>query len=352
MTLSVRNRKSETLCYIVMWSLVFAFYVLNDIRESIDLGRPVVNPFFLKNICKAFGPFMTLFVVNNFVLIPRFLLKNKYTQYFGATAILVVVVWFWQYLNFTAFIVNAHHVVPNHRPHRPLLPFPLFIDFTYDILTIGINISTALIFRQYHDKLERESLRNENAETQLTYLKAQINPHFYMNMLNNIHGMIDIDPAKAQDMVLDMSRLMRYMLYESSKPKVLLKDDVRFLNEYLKIMRMRYPESKVSINISFPDSETMKDIEVPPLIFLVFIENAFKHGISYSSKSYINISLAVNNDEIHFKCVNSVHGDAPNSNGIGLINAQRRLGLIYADRSSLEISHTNESHSVYLHIRP
>ena len=98
-----------------------------------------------------------------------------------------------------------------------MLPLPLLLDFMYAIVVVGVNLAVALMFQRYYDKLERESLMKANAESQLANLKAQINPHFYMNMLNNIHGMIEIDPERAQSMVIDMSQLMRHMLYESSQ---------------------------------------------------------------------------------------------------------------------------------------
>lgn len=89
----------------------------------------------------------------------------------------------------------------------PLLPMPVMLDSTYGLLVVGANLAITLMFQRYYDRLEQESLKKANAENQLAYLKAQINPHFYLNMLNNIHGMIDIDPEKAQKMLIDMSRL-------------------------------------------------------------------------------------------------------------------------------------------------
>lgn len=352
MPISKRNRKNETLCYVALWCLVLAFYILNDINYSNDLGRPAVSTNLLSDIIRTFGTFFVLFVINNFVLIPRLLLRNRYSWYFLATTLLIVVIWLWQAHDFMTFVNSTPKPIRHDRPRPPLDAFPLFLHFVYDLLTIGINLSTALIFRQYDDRLEQESLRKENAETQLTYLKGQINPHFYMNMLNNIHGMIEINPARAQDMVLDMSRLMRYMLYESSKPRVPLKSEVDFLKDYLQIMRQRYPKSMVEIKAEFPDASETESIEVPPLIFLVFIENSFKHGISYSRHSYVDVSLVVDEGTICFSCVNSVNGETKETSGIGLHNVRKRLALIYADNARLETSKTEEYYTVNLTIIP
>lgn len=352
MPISKRNRKNETLCYVVLWCLVLAFYILNDINESNDLGRPTVGTRLFADIVRTFGTFFVLFIINNFVLIPRLLLRNRYIWYFIATALLIVVIWLWQAHDFMSFVHKTHRPIRHDGPRPPLVAFPLFLHFVYDLLTIGVNLSTALIFRQYDDRLEQESLRKENAETQLTYLKGQINPHFYMNMLNNIHGMIEIDPSRAQDMVLDMSRLMRYMLYESSKPRVPLKSEVDFLKDYLQIMRQRYPETMVEIKAEFPEARLMEGIYVPPLIFLVFIENSFKHGISYSRPSHVDVRVAVDQGKIRFLCSNSTHGETKETSGIGLYNVRKRLALIYADKASLETIKTDESYIVNLTIEP
>ena len=352
MPISKRNRKNETLCYVALWCLVLAFYILNDINEGNDQGRPSVSTHLFSDMVRTFGTFFVLFVINNFVLIPRLLLRNRYSWYFISTALLIVVIWLWQAYDFMMFVQRTHRPMRHVGPKPPLVAFPLFLHFVYDLLTIGINLSTALIFRQYDDRLEQESLRKENAESQLTYLKGQINPHFYMNMLNNIHGMIEMDPVRAQDMVLDMSRLMRYMLYESSKPRVPLKSEVEFLKDYLQIMRQRYPESIIEIKADFPDYPLMDGIEVPPLIFLVFIENSFKHGISYTRHSHVYVSLATKDGTIHFRCINSVHGVAKESSGIGLQNVRKRLALIYNDRALLDTIQTEDSYTVNLTIKP
>ena len=248
------------------------------------------------------------------------------------------------------------HRGPHHgpRPHmRPLIPLPLFLDFTYSLLVVGGNLAIALIFQRFDDTLERESLMKTNAEARLEYLKAQINPHFYMNMLNNIHGMIEIDPERAQTMVIDMSRLMRYMLYDSSKPMISLSDEVGFLQNYLRLMRLRFPENRVSITTDFPTEEKTRGISVPPLLSLVFIENAFKHGVSYRESSFVGVSMELGGNTLRVTCVNSRHsrGDEQASDGgIGLSNVKQRLQLLYGDRASLEINATDSVYTVNLTI--
>ena len=192
-----------------------------------------------------------------------------------------------------------------------------------------------------------------NAENRLAYLKAQINPHFYMNMLNNIHGMIEIDSERAQSMVLDMSSLMRYMLYDSSRASIRLSEEIAFLNNYLNLMRQRYPESKVKIARNFPTEEAAGSIMLPPLLFLVFIENAFKHGISYKTFSYIDVSIAIEGDRVEFVCLNSRHPETNNINensGIGLRNIRQRLSLLYGEKANLSMENGEYEYQVRLSI--
>lgn len=345
--LSDTRRRAESVCYVVMWGLVAAFYLLNVIRaRSVSGEQPLFEWGMAVRAFVALVPFVALFIVNNCILIPRLLLRGRFALYFIAAVAAIFLVWLYQYEQFMEFLAKigpppegARGPRP-HRFHRPLGAMPLFLDFVYDLLVVGMNIATALIFQNYRYRLERQRLSRANAESQLTYLKDQINPHFYMNMLNNIHGMIEIDPEKAQDMVLRMSKLMRYMLYESSKPKIPLSREIEFLRDYLQIMRQRYPESKVKIEAEFPSAAESGSIMVAPLFYLVYIENAFKHGISYQAVSRVSVKISIGGDKVTFDCENTVAADSKadksgDSHGIGLQNASKRLQLIYGDSFTL-----------------
>lgn len=346
------NRRTETFIYAGLWLVVTAVYLLDIMRgRSYYADMPLLDSQAAVRMLTTLAPFMALFLVNNYILIPRLLLRNRNKLYFLLTLTAVTLVWAVQYLRFMDIIASTE-LRPPFRPDgpRPLFPFPLLLDFTYDALIVGGNLAIALIFQRYEDKLERESLMKTNAENQLSYLKAQINPHFYMNMLNNIHGMIDIDTGKAQEMVLGMSRLMRYMLYESQQPMIALSAEIGFLQNYIDIMRQRFPEDKVKIFSHFPDAADTTGARIPPLLFLVFIENAFKHGVSYREESFVAVNIELNGvDYVEFHCINSVH--QPNekrAEGIGLRNAEQRLALIYGQGYRLDIKTDNSNYSVRL----
>lgn len=346
-------RRLENVIYLSLWLLVIAVWIIDSVRSHNALGLPLMTPSSLWQMVVRLLPFVALFAVNNWVLIPRVLFRNRYLRYFLFAATLLLVVWYIQYLTFIDMRALHDGRPPRHRMPdvRPLLPLPLFLDFIYCLLIIGVNLAVSLLFQNIAQRLDRESLMKEHAESQLAYLKAQINPHFYMNMLNNIHGLIDIDPARAQEMVLDMSHLMRYMLYESSRPRIALSAEIDFLRDYLRLMRQRYPVEKVRIDVDLPSPAQTTGVTIPPLLCLVFVENAFKHGVSYRAMSAVEVRMTLADGMLEFHCINTVHpADTAAAPGIGLQNVERRLKLLYGNRYMLHIDSTPSLYSVTLRI--
>lgn len=368
-TLTDDLRNKENLIYWGLWAIIVLLYVLHVVSEHSD--NPDVT-FTVRDgvrMANTLLPLIALFVINNYVLIPRLLWRHRLGWYVAASLVAVALVATWQYLSHIhgrppmfdglwAEDSELHKAfIRRHRPH--FVPMPFVHDLVNTILVVGGNLAIALISRQMKFNFEREQLLAANMENRLQQLKTQINPHFYMNMLNNIHGLIELDPPKAQDMVVDMSQLMRYMLYDSSQPHISLGAEIKFLSDYLRLMRQRFPADKVTVTSDFPDENVMAGIQVPPLLFLVFIENAFKHGVSYRRPSFVAISLEVSSDRrhLHFTCINSTlppgsGQTAPDRNGggIGLKNVRQRLSLIYGAEASLQIQETTASYTVNLTI--
>lgn len=367
--MGIWKRKKETVVYLCLWIIAIILYLVSEFRDRTELNLPLLDIRLFTNMATTLVPFIILFVINNFILIPKYLLTNKFGKYIASTIIIVSLL--------TAFEVttgndmskppeiktavaptgkkprphNAHGHPRPHKPPKPFSPLPFVFDLTYALLIIGGNGAIALVFQRYDDRLEKEKLMKSNAENQLTYLKAQISPHFYMNMLNNIHGMIEIDPEKAQSMVLDMSRLMRHMLYESSKPLIFLENEIKFLVNYIELMKLRYDKDKVKITYDFPDENATRGIKVPPLLFVSFIENAFKHGVSYQKESFISVSIAMSGRRLHFSCMNTVSPTSRTSGtGVGLKNVRQRLELLYGDKAELLIGESPETYTVTLSI--
>ena len=236
--------------------------------------------------------------------------------------------------------------VPNgHFPRPFVFPGIWIIDVVIAILMLGFDLGIVLLSRYQQEQDKERQLEALHLQHELEYLKGQISPHFFMNMLNNIHGMVELNPVQAQAMIMELSKLMRYVLYEGSKPYTTLLKETEFITSYVELMRKRYSSKKVCIRLHVPDT-VPEHIRIPPLLFISIIENAFKHGISYRNSSFVEISLKMEGSTVCMECVNSVHGlsGQKGPKGIGLVNLRQRLQLLYNHNFTLEI---NETESVY-----
>ena len=190
-----------------------------------------------------------------------------------------------------------------------------------------------------------KELEKQNLQTELEYLKHQINPHFFMNTLNNIHALIDIDAEKAKETVIELSKIMRYILYDSSQPLIPLQKEITLMNNYIELMRIRYTDP-IDITVSVP--EHVPDVKIPPLLFITFIENAFKHGISYRHASFVHVAIEVQEKELSFYIMNSNFNQLPHDTGIGLENVTKRLNLLYGNKYTLSIRAEEDVYRVTL----
>jgi LytS/YehU family sensor histidine kinase len=213
---------------------------------------------------------------------------------------------------------------------------------------IGMNLGIKLYFKNDSDDKRMQVLERQNLKQQLEYLKYQINPHFFMNTLNNIHALVDIDPEKAKATIVELSKMMRYLLYEGNNSLIPLQREIQFLHNYITLMRLRYTD-KVTIKTDVP--EQIPEKQIPPLLLITFIENAFKHGVSYQQDSYINIGILFSDDRLHFECTNSKHPQKQSEQGgVGLTNVKRRLALIYGSDYTLDINDGDDVYEVKLDI--
>lgn len=247
---------------------------------------------------------------------------------------------------------------PRYNPDelRPISPVPMLgpgeaVAFFGGLLLMGMNLGVKLYFKTQEDREQRERLEKQDLERQLEYLRYQVNPHFFMNTLNNIHALVDINPERAKTTIVELSKMMRYILYEGDKKLIPVQREALFLKNYIELMRLRY-SSRVSINLDIP--EMMPDMMLPPLLLIIFVENAFKHGVSYAAPSFIDIKVEVTQEMLQFKCRNSRQEQKPDEKkkkgGVGLANARRRLDLLFHDKYSLEIKEDDKEYDVQLEI--
>ena len=226
-------------------------------------------------------------------------------------------------------------------------------------LTISSHDEFQIIAQAYNTMLEnvRKSMEKsvklgrDTAVAQIRQMESQFNPHFLFNTLNNIYSLIAFSPEKAQEAVHDLSRLLRYVLYESSQPFVPLEKDFDFLRNYVELMRIRLPkhvELKTNIVASSPGTL------IAPLLFISLVENAFKHGVSNNKPSFIHLDIHQEGAEVVCTIVNSYFPKSPDQDksgsGIGLVNLEKRLGLLYPGHFSFQCGREGDNYSSYLSI--
>jgi sensor histidine kinase YesM len=213
----------------------------------------------------------------------------------------------------------------------------------------------AYIFRKYSDSLkleeEKRDLILKNTQSELALLKHQINPHFFFNTLNNVDYLINEDTQKASLALNKLSEIMRYMIYEADKEKVPLTKEVSYIESYISLQRLRITSDN---QISFRITGETGNINIPPMLFITFIENAFKHSSFKKDNNVVDITLNIGQSEIKFSCINnlaSFSSEKDHAGGIGLDLIRKRLNLIYPDAHELKINKTEQRFEVFLKIK-
>ncbi len=311
------------------------------------------------NILLKILPFLVLVLVHHFLLEPLFHKKNK-TDYFLLTAALIAG------FSLYCFYPDRRPVRQEDMPapppgevpyNRPGLPpadgkgpiRPETQEFIIGILLVAGDLGLTAIYRSRKREAQLKELQAANVSRQLETLRYQINPHFFMNTLNNIQSLVLTDPDKATEMINEFSKLMRIILYEGNEPTIPLARETEFLQHYLSLMRVRYPES---VRIEADITQDTAGAVIPPLLYASFVENAFTHGISYDQASFVEISVCLSQaGRIVFKCSNSQHPKPDNGDhGLGLENVRERLNLLYGNDFILHIDEQPQRFDVLLDI--
>ena len=218
-------------------------------------------------------------------------------------------------------------------------------------LVLGISTSITTIQKWQKDKQEREELEKDKVTSELSFLKAQINPHFFFNTLNNIYALTQVDADVAGKAIHQLSRMMRYLLYDTQQGHTMLSQEIAFVKDYISLMQLRLTDV-VKINIDTPPN--LKDVPLAPMIFLPFVENAFKHGVSATQQSHIDIIILQKDKVLDLTVKNSIMKDnsvsLDTNSGIGLVNTRRRLDLLYPGKYKLDISELNANNEYTVHL--
>lgn len=304
-------------------------------------------------------PFFILFLVNNFLLAPKFLLKGRFSVYIISCIIMLLSVGILNnYLSDSRMKPPAHKKEVRisesdnppppfrenddklkQRPHKP--PKVIFNvgALIIGVLIIGFNSGIKIFVHWIDEREEQTEKEKQYLNSELAFLKYQISPHFFMNTLNNIHALVDIDVDEAKNAIIKLSHLMRYLLYESDVEKVALTKEIEFIQSYIQLMRLRYDENNLLVEFNYPDLTHL--VYIPSLLFLPLIENAFKHGVDSKEKSFVSINMDVLDKTLIFSIKNSNFPKNSHSyneaSGIGLENTQKRLNLLYSNDYKINI---------------
>ena len=367
------NYRKEHIIYTLMWialylSPLMSIYMRMSGNPHIDFSW-----YEILNAWKFNTVWIVLFAIHNYLLAPLLIIKRRTWLYTALVVALLVATMF------TLSAMRPSHSKMRHAPQRseccehdcmnaemmaskqqpppmreggPLMMFGPgeVVIFFGGLLLMGMNLGVKLYFRSQEDADILSQIEKHALERQLQYLKYQVNPHFFMNTLNNIHALVDIDPERAKASIVELSKLMRYVLYEGNNRLTPLSREVQFLRNYVQLMSMRYT-GNVSISLDVP--EVLPDSMLPPLLLVIFVENAFKHGISYRTKSFVEISLQPHGDRLLFSCRNSrpeIKHDENMKGGVGLSNVRRRLDLLFPGNYTLDIKEQEDTYTVHLDI--
>lgn len=194
------------------------------------------------------------------------------------------------------------------------------------------------------------SIRNETRKNELLHLQSQVNPHFFFNMLNNLYGIIDKDTDAAKRLILKLSELMRYSIYEGEKNAVTLSEEILYLKNYIELHKMRYHKDIV---IQFNTDIANEEVKIKPLLLIILLENAFKHGVeNIREKAYVSIGLIASNENLIFNIENNFDAtESSNPVGIGLKNLKRRLELVYPERHKLTFKNVDSVYKAHLELQ-
>jgi len=330
------NRRTKYIFYFLYVFSYIGFLALDKRWNSRNNDWASYLPTFLIHLCLM----LLLVCFNAFVLIPRLYTKKRFVSY---TASIILVIAFYTFLK---SLYDRHHASVLFNVEDDPWDNYLWNSFVYAIWFVVVS-SMLYISQDWFDHQQQvKNIRISQLQTELRYLRAQMNPHFLFNGLNTVYGFIDIHNQRARDVLLQFSDLLRYNLYEADVDLIDLGKEADYLENYVALQTARSSSSlQITLNVKIND----RHLKIAPLLFIPFVENAFKFS-SYEDdrESKIAIRLLQNGNNIVFECINSYEEADRKDGGIGLNNIKRRLELLYKDRYDLDIKSESTTWHVQL----
>lgn len=311
--------------YLIVFSAWAGFDIVRNFREGIE----TTIVFMPANLIYAYGII--------YWLVPRFLIKEKYVKFclmFGV----------WMLAGLVMNFLSRYYILLPLREGRPNLSFnyaykEIFAFGSFVVMnTVGMFGGFIKFFKLWNAELKQKQFaEKEKINAELELLKAQLHPHFLFNTLNNLYSLVYEKSDRAPKMLMRLSGLLSYVLYECKADQVLLSKEVSIIKDYVALEKERYGE-RLDVSLNF--SGDIEDKMVAPMLFQPFIENAFKHGTSEQlGKVWMSIDLSVKENQLYFKIINSWDNQAAailEKHGVGIENVKKRLELLYADNFQLQ----------------
>jgi hypothetical protein len=278
--------------------------------------------------------YLLIFYLNFFLLIQKFMVRKKWTAFFVTNLLVIGFISICLYLWHDYYFTHLAGIPPEHMP-PPRSTF-MFIAKDMFFMTLTASMAVAIRITLEWQRTERERARIEvvASRAEMQNLKSQLNPHFLFNTLNNIYSLMRTDQEKAQTTMLSLSKTLRYVLYDENQERVSLDKELAFTLSYIELMSLRLTD-KTSVRVNIP--EDTQGLTIAPLMFISQVENAFKHGVSQTEPSFIDIDIEIKDHTLRCSVKNSYFPKEDSyysGSGIGIENLQRRLSLIYPGNHS------------------
>jgi sensor histidine kinase YesM len=344
-------KKSNWLSHVIYWliSALLMYFIFSNRNYDAQIRLILVTLMVLVSYYITLG-------INKYI-IPKFLFEGKlFVFIYSLFAVLIFTLWFISLLVFVILLYSAFKLPNLVIPKQGDLVILIAGNYLIVVMAAVIHF----IKESYRRLIEKNDIEKQKQltelklkEAKLKLLQGQIHPHFLFNMLNNLYGLVKEDTDSSRDVIMKLSELLDYMLYECDKPIVSLKSEIKFIGNYIELERIRHDES---FNVKFNFSDCKNDIRIAPLVLFPFVENAFKHGFHDPETSFIHIDIGVIKNKLNFKIENSISDDKKDrylnqeGKGIGLRNSKERLELIYKDKFQLNISSDKNTYKVDLEI--
>lgn len=339
-------KPKRPLLHVLAWIAFILFHFIILPKPEVFHDAPVVvngeliMPSFVEIIIVLLS-LIGFYYFNILYLIPHLLARRHYWQY--CAFVILIIGFVLLTVSLPIFLTVGSFVA---------LPFGFYINtlLLFSLIFIASSMSN-IVGRWFTSENNKKDIEHQKTLAELSFLKAQINPHFLFNTLNNIYVLAIKKSEQTPDAIMKLASMMRYVLNDAKEETVPLEKEIEYIGKYIDLQKMRLTES---VKTEYTVSGYYHNLQIAPLILIPYIENAFKFGVSTHGESHIAVSISIDNKKMVLRTSNPIHSKENiivESNGIGLVNAQRRLDLFYENKYVLKIEEDHQNYEVYLELQ-